>query len=147
MDGFEGQSQRGVNTNNNSLETFSDEDYGSQNGSVDQMVLLALKQAYESRQQSLKHHGVEMGPREHVRPYQGNQFSSRRASSGEGGAPKTRAHSRQPHSSSDQNFHYSERVVTKMNSEGSGDYGEKSIRSFYSNDNDGSKDDSSAFAC
>ena len=129
MDGFD-QSQRYDKTQFRRLSTtgtVEGDDHISQQGAVDQMVMLALKQAHESRQQSLR----KLNPDESDVPIKVKspmQYVPRQAS---GDEAETR-----PQSST-------KRILKTTTGNGSAG---KSIHSFYSN-NTGSSRDDSAFAC
>ncbi|KAL7511419.1 hypothetical protein ACHAXN_008371 [Cyclotella atomus] len=148
MDGFDqsqrfDQSSRDVFTRMNTTGTIDGDDHVSHTGTVDQMVMMALRQAYESRQQSLRHVGGDDRSRD---TRSSAQYIPRRATSDDTVERPVRTESFR-HSSS-------ERILTKpgqktkkktSNSGVTGSSG-KSIRSFYSN-NESNGDDDSAFAC
>jgi len=125
-------------------------------GTVDQMVMMALKQAYETRQHSLKMddgRSSEMQNSLQMEYDDGrssellqNRFTSRRSSSGEAeGRPSNHSFNRQM-SQPDRNVKSPSTSKRRQNSGVSSAKSDKSIRSFYSH-RDSNEDDSSAFAC
>jgi hypothetical protein len=125
-------------------------------GTVDQMVMMALKQAYETRQHSLKMddgRSSEMQNSLQMEYDDGrssellqNRFTSRRSSSGEAqGRPSNHSFNRQM-SQPDRNVKSPSTSKRRQNSGVSSAKSVKSIRSFYSH-RDSNEDDSSAFAC
>ena len=148
MDEFD-QSQKGAASllRRESTRTSESDEHTSKCGSVDQMVMMALKQAYELRQQSLRQ--ISSGQVQNQNLAHGSSAKGipRRATSGEPRVYVPQQHFHQPHSSS-------ERVLTKTKSGSDHTSGElgRSIRSFYSHDDletdaESKGDDSSAFAC
>ncbi|KAL3780128.1 hypothetical protein HJC23_001317 [Cyclotella cryptica] len=148
MDGLD-QSQKGAASflRKESTSTSEGDDHASNCDSVDHMVLMALKQAYELRQQSLRQ--ISSDEKQNKKSSQSSSVKGipRRATCAEPGVYPPQHHSYRPHSSS-------ERAVTKTSSgsgHASGELG-RSIRSFYSHDDfeidaESKGEDSSAFAC
>jgi hypothetical protein len=137
MDGFD-QSLRFDQSTRDMLlggtaETLQGDEQDSQTGTVNQMVMMALKQAYESRQQSLRQASGEERSRDTR-----SSVMPRRATSEE--APTNTLPKRTLRHSA------SERIVKKTSGSGFTGSSGKSIRSFYSNNAD-SHDGSNEFAC